>query len=192
MDEVELLAGVLSKTGDLVEGVEADQLSLPTPCDDYDVETLVNHLVGWLLLFEAGCHGRSFYGDVTDHRCGADPAAEFRAAAAGLVAGWQEYGFDREVAVTGSNKLPAEAVFNMTVMEYLAHGWDLAVATGQPIPFTEQEAAETLTRAEATLPPEYRGENMPFGEIVPVGDEASAVDRLVAFLGREPVPSANP
>ncbi|MGQ4388001.1 TIGR03086 family metal-binding protein [Streptomyces sp. SAS_270] len=189
MDKVELLAGVLSKTGDLVEGVDADQLGLPTPCADYDVETLVNHIVGWLQLFEAGCHGRVHEGDAANHRCGDDPAAEFRAAAAGLVAGWEKYGFDREVAVTGSNKLPAEAVFNMTLMEYLTHGWDLAVATAQPIPFTDQEAAETLTRAEATLPPEYRGKDMAFGEIVPVGDEASAVDRLVAFLGREPVPS---
>lgn len=191
MDKVELLAGVLSKTGDLIEGVDADQLSLPTPCDDYDVETLINHIVGWLRLFEASCHGRIYDGDVANHRCGADPAAEFRAAAAGLVAGWEKYGFDRKVAVTGSNKLPAEMVLNMTVMEYLTHGWDLAVATAQPIPFTDQEAAETLTRAEATLPPEYRGEHMPFGEIVPTSQDASAVDRLVAFLGREPVPSLN-
>jgi uncharacterized protein (TIGR03086 family) len=77
-------------------------------------------------------------------------------------------------------------VFNMTVMEYLTHGWDLARATAQPIPFTDQEATETLIRAEATLPPQYRGENMPFGEIVPTGQDASAVDRLVAFLGRDP------
>lgn len=191
MDRVELLTGVLSKTGDLIEGVDADQLGLTTPCDDYDVETLINHIVGWLLLFEANCHGRTYDGDAANHRCGTDPAAEFRAAAAGIVAGWEKYGFEREVAVTGDNKLPAESVFNMTVMEYLTHGWDLAVATAQPIPFTDQEAAETLTRAEATLPPEYRGEHMPFGEIVPTSQCASAVDRLVAFLGREPVPSLN-
>lgn len=186
VDRVGLLAGVLAKTGDLVEGVGTDLLSLPTPCHDYDVEALVDHLVGWLLLFESGCHGRSHDGDPGRYKCGADPAAEFRAAAADLVAGWERYGFDREVAVTGSRKLPAETVFNMTLMEYMTHGWDLAVATGRPVPFTEAEAAETLTRAEATLPPQYRGENMPFGEIVPVDGNAPAVDRLVAFLGREP------
>ncbi|WP_369247896.1 TIGR03086 family metal-binding protein [Streptomyces sp. R41] len=183
---VGLLAGVLAKTGDLVEGVGADQLSLPTPCHDYDVKTLVDHLVGWLQLFESGCHDRSYDGDPGRYKCGADPAAEFRAAAAGLVAGWERYGFDREVAVTGSRKLPAETVFNMTLMEYVTHGWDLAVATGRPVPFTEEEVTETLARAEATLPPQYRGENMPFGEIVTVDEKAPAVDRLVAFLGREP------
>jgi uncharacterized protein (TIGR03086 family) len=185
MDEFDLLAGVLSKTGDVIEGVGADQLNLPTPCDDYDVEALLNHIVGWLQVFEACSHGRPYEGDAANHRCGTDPAGEFRTAAAGLAAGWEKYGFDRQLAVMGG-EMPGEMVFNMTVMEYLTHGWDLAVATGQPIPFTEQEAAETLIRAEATLPPKYRGENMPFGEIVPVGEYAPAVDRLVAFLGRDP------
>lgn len=185
MGNVELLTGVLSKTGDVIEGVGADQLGLPTPCDDYDVETLINHIVGWAHVFEAGCHNRTYEGDAKAYRCGAEPAREFRTAAAGLVAGWEQYGFDREVGVTGG-RMPAEQVFNMTVMEYLTHGWDLATATGQPVPFTEQEATETLARAEATLPPQYRGENMPFGHVVPVAEHASPVDRMVAFMGRAP------
>ncbi|WP_405544483.1 TIGR03086 family metal-binding protein [Streptomyces phaeochromogenes] len=186
MDEIELLSGVLSKTGDLIEGVEPGRLGAPTPCEEYDVETLVNHLVGWLLLFEARCHGRAYDADPARYRSGADPAGEFRAAAAGLVAGWQKYGFDREVGVTGDAQLPAAMVLNMTLMEFTVHGWDLAVATGQPVPFTEEEAAEILTRAEATLPPQYRGEGMSFGDIVPVAEDAPAADRLAGFLGRDP------
>ncbi|MGW3425998.1 TIGR03086 family metal-binding protein [Streptomyces phaeochromogenes] len=186
MDEIELLSGVLSKTGGLIEGVEPGRLGASTPCEDYDVETLVNHLVGWLLLFEARCHGRAYDADPARHRTGPDPAGEFRAAAAGLVAGWEKYGFDREVGVTGDSQLPAAMVLNMTLMEFTVHGWDLAVATGQPIPFTEEEAAEILTRAEATLPPQYRGEGMPFGDIVPVAGDAPAADRLAGFLGRDP------
>ena len=81
---------------------------------------------------------------------------------------------------------PAEMVFNMTVMEYLTHGWDLAVGSGQPVPYTEAEAAEVLARAEGTLPPQYRGGDMPFGEIVPVAADAPAIDRLAGFMGREP------
>lgn len=185
MGNVELLASVLAKTGDVVEGVRPDQRGLATPCDDYDVETLVNHIVGWLRVFDAGCHGRPHEAAASDYRCGADPAREFRAAAADLVAGWEEYGVDREVSVTGA-KLPGEQVLGMTVIEFLTHGWDLAVATGQSVPFTEQEAQEALDRAEATLPPQYRGENMPFGPIVPVAGDAPAVDRMVGFMGRDP------
>ena len=80
---------------------------------------------------------------------------------------------------------PAEMVFNMTLMEYLTHGWDLAVGSGREVPFTEDEAAQVLARAEVTLPPQYRGDDMPFGEVVPVPDTAPAIDRLAGFIPRQ-------
>ncbi len=185
MNDIDLLSGVLAKTADVVAGVGDDQWSLPTPCEEYDVTALVNHIVGWAQVFDAGCNGRAFEGDPTAYRHGPDPASEFRASAASLVAGWKEHGLDRPVRIS-SGEMPGPMVFNMTVMEYLAHGWDLAVATGQPVTYTDQEAIETLARAETTLPPEYQGENMPFGAVVPVSPDAPAIDRLVAFLGRHP------
>lgn len=185
MSDIDLLAGILSKTGDLVEGVRPDQLPLPTPCETYDVEALRNHLVGWLQVFEAGCEGRAPEGDPAAHVCGDDPAGEFRTAAEGLLAGWRTYGLDRQVRVRDA-ELPAPMVLNMTLMEYMGHGWDLAVATGQAVPFTEEEATEVLARAQVTLPPQFRGEGKAFGEIVPVAEGAPAVDRFVGFLGRDP------
>jgi uncharacterized protein (TIGR03086 family) len=185
MEEIELLSAVLTKTGDVIEGVQPTQWDLPTPCPDYDVAGLTNHIVGWLGVFEAGCHGRAYEGDPAAFECGDDPAGEFRALADSLVAGWQKYGLDRPVRVLGGES-PGPMVFNMTVMEYLTHGWDLATATGQPIPYTEDEAAAVLARAEVTLPPEYRGEGMPFGHQVAVSEEASSVAKMVAFLGRNP------
>jgi uncharacterized protein (TIGR03086 family) len=183
MREVELLEGILTKTGDVIAGVRRDQWELATPCPEYDVETLMNQIVSWIRVFDAGCNGRPFDEDPATYRCGPDPAGDFRASAASLVAGWEQHGLDRPVRVT-SGEMPGEMVFNMTVMEYPTHGWDLAVATGQPIVFSEEEASETLARAEATLPPEYRGNA--FGPAVPVDPDARAVTRLVAFLGRHP------
>lgn len=185
MDEIDLLADVLTKTGDVIDAVREDQWQLPTSCEEYDVTALVNHIVGWVQVFDAASNGRSYHGDASTFRHGDDPAGQFRSAADSLVEGWRTHGFDRKVRLT-SGDLPGELAFNMTLMEYLAHGWDLATATGQAIPYTEREAAETLARAERTLPPEYRGKDMSFGEIVPVDDDAPAVDRLVAFLGRQP------
>jgi uncharacterized protein (TIGR03086 family) len=185
MHEVALLEGILTKTGNIIAGVRPDQRERVTPCPEFDVEALMNHIVGWIQVFDAGCNGRVFAGDPATYRCGPDAAHAFRASAASLIAGWEEHGLDRPVRVT-SGEMPGEMVFNMTVMEYFGHGWDLAVATGQPIPYTEQEAIETLARAEATLPAEYRGDSMPFGPIIPVNPDASSVDKLVAFLGRNP------
>ena len=189
MHEIDLLSGVLAKTGDIIAGVTPDQLDRPTPCSDYDVAAMVDHLVGWVQAFEAGANGRTYEGDPSAYHAGDDPSGRFRAAADGLVDGWRTHGFDRTVAVTGAGGQPAEMVFNMTVMEYLTHGWDLAVATGQPVPFTDDEAAQVLARAEVTLPPQYRGEGMAFGDVVPVPDDAPPIDRLAGFMGREPRPA---
>lgn len=185
MSEVDLLARVFAKTADVIDGVGGHQMGLPTPCPQFDVNALVNHILGWIQVFDAGCHGRAYEGDAGAYQCGDNPTGEFRQAAESIVTGWQQHGFDRQVRVM-SGEMPGEMVFNMTLMEYLVHGWDLAIATGQPIPYTEHEASVTLLRAKATLPPEYRGENMPFGAIVPVIDDAPAIDRLVGFLGRHP------
>jgi len=186
MSEIDLLSSVLTKTGDLIEGVADDQLDRPTPCPDYDVAAMVDHLVGWVQAFEAGANGRTYGGDPSAFHAGDDAAGRFRATADGLVAGWRDNGMDRTVSVTGGGEAPGEMVFSMTLMEYLTHGWDLAVATGQPVPYSDDEAEQVLARAEVTLPPQYRGEGMPFGDIVPVADDAPAIDRLIGFMGRDP------
>jgi uncharacterized protein (TIGR03086 family) len=186
MDEIELLSSVMDKTGDVIAAVTDDQRSRPTPCPEYDVQTLVNHIVGWVRVFDAGAHGRSVEGDPAKYQVGSDPAGEFRAAADSIVDSWRTEGLDRQVLMSSGDKIDGVMSFNMTLMEYLVHGWDLAVATGQPIPYTDDEAEAVLERAQTTLPPEYRGEGMPFGDIVPVADHAPAVDRLIGFLGREP------
>jgi uncharacterized protein (TIGR03086 family) len=183
MDEITLLEGIMTKTGDLIEGVDDDQWTLPTPCPDYDVDALVNHIVGWAQVFQAGSNGHQFEGDPTSYRRGDDPAGDFRRAATGVVAGWREHGVEREVFVS-SGKSPGTMVFNMTLMEYLTHGWDLAKGTDQPIPFTDDEGDLVLARAENTLPDEYRGDA--FGPQVEVGPDAPGVDRLIGFMGRRP------
>ncbi len=185
MREIDLLSSVLTKTGDVIEGVTPEQLARPTPCPDYDVAAMVDHLVGWVQSFDAAANGRTYEGDPSAVRAGDDPAGQFRASADSLVAGWREHGLDRTVSIAGGES-PGEMAFNMTVMEYLTHGWDLAVATGQPVPFSEDEAQQVLARAERTLPPQYRGGDMPFGDIVPMPDDAPAIDRMIGFMGRDP------
>ncbi len=185
MDEIELLSGVLAGTGDLIEGVADDQWELPTPCEDMNVGPLVDHILGWVQVFAATANGETYEGDPDEHERGPDPAAEFRATAARVVSGWTEHGFDRKVKITGG-ELPADMAFNMTLMEYMGHGWDLATATGQPFPWTEAQVAAVLPRAEMTLPPEYRGPGTAFDHVVPVPDTAPTIDRLAGFLGRQP------
>lgn len=184
MSDVDVLESVLDKDAKLIEGVSADQMAATTPCPEYDVRTLLDHMVGWVRTFAAGANDREPSEDAGAYTTD-DHAGEFRAAARDLVDGWRTYGTDRQVRF-GTQPMPAEATLGMTLMEYVTHGCDLAIATGQEVPFSDDELETTLERARTNLPDQYRGEGMAFGNVVPVPDDAPAVDRLLGFMGRQP------
>jgi uncharacterized protein (TIGR03086 family) len=190
MDDMTLLAAVLDKTADLIEGTPRAAWDKPTPCSEFTVRDLIAHMVGWAAPFEAAAQGRTPDSDPSAYEASERSAAEFRSAVDGIKAGWQANGTDRSVSLTGGGPLPGQMVVNMTLMEYLAHGWDLARATEQPMPYSEEEAQAVLDRAVTTLPEQYRGEGKPFGIIVDVPIEAPALERFAGFMGRQPSGSA--
>jgi uncharacterized protein (TIGR03086 family) len=67
----------------------------------------------------------------------------------------------------------------------LIHGWDLARAIGRPPELPEDLAQGALVLWQTRLADRPR-ERMPFGVPEPVADDAPAIDRLAAFLGRKP------
>lgn len=179
------LAVVIDKTTTLLAAARPEQRALPTPCPDYDVAALTDHLVGWLRMFAARAAGTDYHDDPSAYKCGAHPAAEFAAAGAQAVAAFRSGAADRPLRMT-SSELPGSMVLGMMLIEYVGHGWDLAVATGQPVPYAELEAQAALEAARGMLMPAYRGPGKTFGYEVEVSADASTVDRLVAFIGRDP------
>jgi uncharacterized protein (TIGR03086 family) len=183
--QIELLAGVLERTGDVIAALTPADLDRATPCAEYDVAALRNHVIGWLEVFAAGAHEQEYEGDPTAYVAGSDAPASYRAAAAAVLAGWREHGLDRKVRGFSGAMLPGSMIFGMTVMEYLAHGWDLARATDQDPGYAEAAAEFALATAQQILLPEYRGPEY-FGAEVPVAPTDPAVDRFVGFMGRDP------
>ncbi len=183
MGDIDLLETVLEKDRKLIESVSSQDLSRPTACPDFDVRALVAHQAGWLQVFAAGAQGRAARSDPSEY-AGTDPAADFRVAADEVVAGWRQHGVDRSVSLTGGAELPGQMVLDMTLMEYVTHGCDLALATGQPVPFADAELETTLDKARRTLPDEYRGEGQAFGAAIDVADDAPPLERLLGFMGR--------
>src|SRR5687768_3794056 len=161
MSDVDVLESVLRKDEALLAAVRPDQGSRPTDCPEYDTAALVEHLVEWMSSFADGAGAPPA---ATDD--GAAPA-RFRAHADRCLAAWREHGTDRTVHFMSSD-LPAGAALSMTLMEFVTHGLDLARATGQPVPFTDDELELVLERAAVTLPDQYRGEGRPFGARVEV------------------------
>jgi uncharacterized protein (TIGR03086 family) len=173
--EIDLLESVLDETEATIASVTPGQEHLPTPCPEFDVARVVNHLVGWANSFATRLTGGSVTGDPNDYRVGGNPATEFHQAAQAIVGAYREGGEQ-------SQRLPAGFI----IMEFLVHGWDLANATGRSVRFKPAAADLALATGRKMLEPEYRGPGKSFGYEVEVSDAAGPLDRLVAFLGRDP------
>jgi uncharacterized protein (TIGR03086 family) len=173
--DIDLLESVLDETEATITAVTPGQEHLPTPCTEMDVARILDHLAGWAGSFAARLTGRSVTGDPNDYRVTGNPVTEFHQAAQTIVGAYREGGEQ-------SQKLPV----GFLLMEFLVHGWDLATATGQSVSFEPAAADLALATGRQMLKPEYRGPGKTFGFEVEVSDDAGPVDRLVAFLGRDP------
>jgi uncharacterized protein (TIGR03086 family) len=169
------LESVLAGTATIIGGVSKDQAHLRTACPDFDVAQLVDHVVGWAGSFAARLSGREPGVDPATFRAGPDPRAQLEGFAAEIVAGYRHHS-------PGAQSLP----IGVLLMDLQAHGWDLAVATGQQVPFGEHEAETALAAGRQMLKPEYRGAGKAFGPEVTAAEGATALEQLVAFLGRDP------
>ena len=74
------------------------------------------------------------------------------------------------------------AWLQVRITDLLAHGWDLARATGQPAELPEDLAEQALVFSRVQMSSVSRIGR--FGPAQPVADDAPAIDRLAAFLGR--------
>lgn len=175
----------------LVDAVQPDQWTAPTPCTDWDVRQLLNHLANGNVVFAGVADHTRPSGPVSPaeravDRLGDDPAAGFRATGARMHEAFLTPGFlDGRVDTPMLGEQPGTTVVHMRINELLIHGWDLARAIGRPPDLPEDLAEGALILWQTRLADRPR-EGMPFGVPQPVADDAPAIDRLAAFLGRKP------
>jgi uncharacterized protein (TIGR03086 family) len=179
----------MAQTESTVAAVEPGQLALPTPCPEYDVRTLLSHIIGGLnriaIVGEGGdaLAVAPWAGDVTDDGW----LAAYRTATARVNAAWADDARLDALVEVPWGKLPGRFALAGYVQEILAHGWDLAKATGQPTEGDPELASWALAGAKRILPPEPRGvAEIPFGAVVPTAPQAGPYDQLAAWLGRQP------
>jgi uncharacterized protein (TIGR03086 family) len=165
----------------LIAAVTPDQLDAPTPCDGWDVRTLLNHLVGGNSFFLARATGTA-WPSRDDDFVGDDPLSAYRASVARLTEVFTQDGFAAKPVSTPLGDGVGAVLVSMRINEYLLHGWDLAVATGQPREFDPEVVAFAQRALRGRPIP--RGEGGMFGAEQPVPEGASAVDALAGFMGR--------
>ena len=186
---VDRLAAALDATGTLIANVADDQWSRPTPCPDWDVRGLVDHLVFGQRLFAGIVRGEPVppAEELTRLRAldhlGDDPSAAHRAAGADLLAVFSDPSVLERMFQAPIGTVPGIVLLHLRITEELVHGWDVARATGQVarLPEDAAEAELAFARAQLDVNVPRRGR---FGDAQPVADEAPAIDRLAAFLGR--------
>jgi uncharacterized protein (TIGR03086 family) len=183
MDILEQLDGAATATSTVATGVQPDQLAKRTPCDQWNVQELMNHLTSSLQYFAARAEGK----EATMPQP-ASPATlqetidGLVAAANAAAAGWKQPGALQRKAASPFGEVTGEFMANITLTEMLMHGWDLARATGQVMSIDSRTAEAMLTAAKANLPPQARQTAFAPEQSAPAG--APALDQLAAFLGR--------
>jgi uncharacterized protein (TIGR03086 family) len=171
-DELEVLARGLEQTAGLLGEVPEDRLTDPTPCDEWTVADLVDHVVLGTRNFTLTVRGEEVDWSAPTPHVGSDRADAFRAAAADLLGAWRRQG--TEGASIGPDWQSAEVA---------VHTYDLATALGRPTADLDPSVAERgLTFMRANLKPDIRGEA--FGPERPAPEHADAYQRIAAFAGR--------
>jgi uncharacterized protein (TIGR03086 family) len=180
----DLLDAAARQTVPVVRAVRDDQFDDPTPCADYSVRDLLNHLFHVVVSFQELAARRDADFSSTPDRLGAsgDWRDRFAAETDDLTAAWAAPGADEGTA--GQMNLPARTVGGLALTDLTIHGWDLARATRQAYTADPAAVAEVSELVERMGPTAREAKQ--FGEPVPVPHDASPVDRLLAATGRDP------
>ncbi|MGA4838693.1 TIGR03086 family metal-binding protein [Streptomyces sp. G45] len=173
---------------DRVHGIRADQWGAPTPCAEWSVRDLVNHLAAeqaWAVpLVRDGATieavGDAYDGDVL----GADPVAAWDGAAAAARAAFREPGaLDRTVHLSYGDT-PAPDYCAQMVTDLVVHTWDLSRAVGAPERLPDDLVAHALHEV-APYAADLAGTGL-FARPVPPPPGADEQTRLLCLLGRRP------
>jgi uncharacterized protein (TIGR03086 family) len=159
--------------------IARDELSKSTPCSEYDVMALTDHLLNAITLVGGLADAQLPERDTDD-----SVERQVIGAARPALDAWHRRGLDGTVTLA-SNELPATLAPGILTLEFLVHGWDFAAATGHPMNVAESLAEYVFGLAKKVITPEGRAK-VGFADPVAVPDDASALDRLIAFTGRDP------
>jgi uncharacterized protein (TIGR03086 family) len=153
-----------------------NQLDAGTPCDEWDVRTLLNHMLDTQRYFVTAARGEQASPPASPppELLGDDPIADFERARTETVDVFGEPGV---IERTGPS-------LGIAFSDQLLHGWDLARATEQDatMPDGLPEAAYDMIHGRFT---EAQRKGV-FKPEVKLDRKASAQETLLAYTGRDP------
>jgi uncharacterized protein (TIGR03086 family) len=175
----------------LIEGVPDDLLDAPTPCLEYTLGDLVDHIRRLTIAFTAAA--KKDTAGMTSGRApgdakslGDDWRTRIPRDLSALAEAWREPAAWTGMTMAGGIDLPGELAGIIVLDELVVHGWDVARASGQDFDQDRDsvEAVYGFVKQFSSAGEEAR-EGM-FGPEVAVADDAPLLDRLLGLTGRDP------
>jgi uncharacterized protein (TIGR03086 family) len=186
MDILDLLERATAWTSTKVTGA-ADQLDAQTPCTEWTVKRLLDHMLYVQEMFAAAPSGGSVAppSGPPPELVGDDPVGEYEAARKKTLHAFSQPGVIEGMLNDGQR--PAAAMLGILFADQLTHGWDLAKATGQDATMPPNLAAAAWQFLDGRIPDASRGPGKNFADAVAVPEDASDQDKLLAYCGRSPL-----
>lgn len=183
MDPIERIDRATAVASEKVKGVAPGELSKATPCAEFDLRGLLNHVIGGLGMLTVAAEGGKATIPEGD-QFGKEPGEDYERRRAVLLRALRGDGVLERNWEMPFGSMPGVVMANIAFMEHLTHAWDVAKSTGQDTTLPEDlvaECLEVVTPMDAML-------RIPgvCGPAVPVPDDASKQDKLIAFMGRQP------
>lgn len=180
---VAAFAEVTDALAELVDAVTAQQWSAPTPCTEWNVQQLVEHVVAGTRTFAValGAELPELDSDATPESL----KDSYRTSTAALVAAFEEPGALERLVQAPIGEVPGAVALHLLTIDNLAHGWDLATAIDQKPLFDDATVEHEIEFAQGLLQQTPTGPGAPFAASRPAPEDAAAIDRLAALLGRE-------
>jgi uncharacterized protein (TIGR03086 family) len=184
-DQAELHRRAVEEFAARVHAVADDQWELPTPCSDWNVRQLVNHLV-YENRWTAPLMGGSTIAEVGDRYegdlLGDKPKAAWDESAEEATRSVQAEGALERVVDLSSGPTPAGEYVLQLFADHLIHGWDLARAIGADERL-DPELVDACAAWFVSMEPHYRAVGA-IGHRPELPPGAGAQTSLLAAFGR--------
>ena len=182
MDGAQQLDELMPVLHGLVDRISPEQLDDRTPCTNFTVTGVLEHMIGGATAFAPLFRGQpAFAGEPTTTGTLQD---RWRAAMVDLLDAVHSEGAAERTIAAPFGEVPGSVFARFVAFDGLVHGWDLATATNQRYAPREELVREVDAFARQALAPAMRDGDT-FAAETEVPADAGVLEKLVAFSGRQ-------
>jgi uncharacterized protein (TIGR03086 family) len=186
MSTREHLHSVVASLQPVIHGVSATDTGADTPCDDWDVRAVANHMLGTVEAMRRVGAGEALDRDDPWGTNGDNLREEWRRDLSELLTAyadaWSQPDAWEGDAMDGA--VPKQTLGEIGYVEVILHGWDLARGSGQDVEY-DDAALDAALDVMDRIGEQGRSQGS-FGPEVPVDDDAPTLHKVLGQAGRDP------